>query len=186
MKLNFKKGFTLIELLVVVAIIGILAAIVLTALNSGKGKSNDAKVRSQVGQMTSQAFLFSGTIGTSAVVGTAPAPLAPYLVSDGITGALPAGTAASGTLFNATTTSLNSLYSLASTLPGTTLIYYGWDGANVNLTGRWFFIATTSTGAFCNDNRGSKAEFTGTVPTTLGEFTTAFPLATAANGYRCN
>ena len=168
---KFTKGFTLIELLVVVAIIGILATLVLGVLGQSKNKGIDAKVRSQLGQMSNQALLFSGTTGTAYVVPT------PYLVSAGITGAA---------LFNAATSTINSLYPLASRLPSTVRIYYGWDGVSPTTTGRWFFAASLSTGAFCRDYRNEKKEYVGTPPTTLANFTTAFPNATAANGYRCN
>ncbi|MEK7630250.1 MAG: type II secretion system protein [Patescibacteria group bacterium] len=44
------KGFTLIEMLVVIAVVGILAATVLTALGPARNKAKDARVISAIGQ----------------------------------------------------------------------------------------------------------------------------------------
>ena len=61
MKINFKKGFTLIELLVVVAIIGILAAVVLTALNKAQNSGSDAGVKENLRNANAQAEIFWNT-----------------------------------------------------------------------------------------------------------------------------
>lgn len=63
-KINSKKGFTLIELLVVVAIIGILASVVLTSLNTARNKGKDASVQSSMSSMRASAELGVDSSGT--------------------------------------------------------------------------------------------------------------------------
>jgi prepilin-type N-terminal cleavage/methylation domain-containing protein len=57
------KGFTLIELLIVVAIIGMLSAIVISSLGSARNKAKDAKTRSELSQIRTQAEMYIDTYG---------------------------------------------------------------------------------------------------------------------------
>ena len=61
MKIKFNKGFTLIELLVVVAIIGIMAAVVVAALNNARGKGGDAGIKANLRNASAQGEIFYNT-----------------------------------------------------------------------------------------------------------------------------
>lgn len=61
---NKNKGFTLIELLVVIAIIGLLASVVLLALNSARAKSRDAKRLADIRQLASAMELYFNDVNS--------------------------------------------------------------------------------------------------------------------------
>jgi prepilin-type N-terminal cleavage/methylation domain-containing protein len=74
-----QKGFTLIELLVVISIIGLLASVVLVALNGARVKARDAKRISDKKQVITAMNLYidGGTTGTFPSTGSAWYCLAP-------------------------------------------------------------------------------------------------------------
>ncbi len=59
--LRSSKGFTLLELLVVVAIIGILASVIVAALNNANSKGKDAAVKSNLKNAVTQGEILFNT-----------------------------------------------------------------------------------------------------------------------------
>lgn len=74
MRLKYMRGFTLIELLVVVAIIGVLASVVLTSLNSARTKAQDAKRKADLTQIRSGLELYYSICGTYIVAQNCTGP----------------------------------------------------------------------------------------------------------------
>lgn len=69
MRINWMKGFTLIELLIVIAVLGVLAAIVLVAINPGEqiARGKDAsrlQTVAQLGQAMQAYFIAQGSLPT--------------------------------------------------------------------------------------------------------------------------
>jgi prepilin-type N-terminal cleavage/methylation domain-containing protein len=60
---KFQFGFTLIELVIVVAIIGLLAAIVLSSLNISRDKGYDAAIKSNLKNVKSQSEIVYANFG---------------------------------------------------------------------------------------------------------------------------
>lgn len=80
---NKNKGFTLIELLVVIAIIGLLASVVLLALNSARAKSRDAKRLADIRQLQSSFELFFNDYNSYPTTAAAQA-FAPVTIYNGL------------------------------------------------------------------------------------------------------
>ena len=72
--LKNNKGFTIVELLIVIAIIGVLAAIVLSSVSGARTLSGDASAQSNLTTIQTQAHLYNttnATYGTSSTCTTA-------------------------------------------------------------------------------------------------------------------
>lgn len=117
---NKNQGFTLIELLVVIAIIGLLASVVLLALNSARAKSRDAKRLADIRQLASALELFfndrnSYPTSTPSNLGAAATGLVPGYIGMLPTAPQPADGPCS---------SLQNSYTWADTSTSTTAAYY--------------------------------------------------------------
>ncbi|MFT6361190.1 MAG: prepilin-type N-terminal cleavage/methylation domain-containing protein [Candidatus Paceibacteria bacterium] len=152
-----KKGFTLIELLVVVAIIGILASIVLASLSDARTRAQDAKIRTTMSQMRTQAEIFYSDNGSYRGTDT-----------DGFSGnaennCRDANNNAGGVLGSETDGSISALMnSVIDISLGTATRIYCGASADTG-TDSWFFAAplanpeTGSTG-LCVDHMGQVNE----------------------------
>lgn len=114
MRNKTQKGFTLIELLVVIAIIGLLASVVLLALNSARAKSRDAKRVADIRQLASALELYFNDANTYPVQVTAATTI-PGLATTYI-GAIPAAPTPHDNPSGGTTcTSTNNAYMYTGT-----------------------------------------------------------------------
>lgn len=78
------QGFTLIELLVVIAIIGILSSVVLSSLNSARGRSRYTQALAQMREIRTAAeayFADNGVYPPDAGIGVMPTGLSPYIAT---------------------------------------------------------------------------------------------------------
>ncbi len=136
---NKSTGFTLIELLVVIAIIGILAVIVLASLGVARTRSVDAKIKSQLSSMRSEAQLYNG-------VGNA------VILSDGAPCPIPGGGFdATGTIFDTANNGIGKLYPLQNeTTPDTQCV--ATAGTPASSQSKWAVAWPLSNGWFCVDS----------------------------------
>ena len=114
----------MIELLVVIAIIGLLASVVLLALNSARAKSRDAKRLGDVRQLSTALELYyndNSAYPTQASAGAVPAALVPNYIGAAPIAPNPAdGTCTAAQNTYTYTSAAGATYTLTFCLGGTT------------------------------------------------------------------
>ncbi len=144
------KGFTLIELLVVIAIIGLLSSVVLSALNTARGKGADAAIKSNLANIRAQAEILYDTQGFYDIDATATAVAVAACTSGGAANSLFANSVINGQILSAVNSSTGGTYTNTGCVVA----------ANATAWAVSVPLKTTPTNSWCVDSTGASKSVT--------------------------